>query len=199
MRVIAGSSGGVPLRTLDVEALRPVLDRVKESAFNILRGYLEDVRALDLFAGCGSLGIEALSRGARSCVFVEKNGQLADLIGENLEKCGLADRAEVMQADVLRLDSRQPPGDMAPASLCLCDPPYAMMEKAGGRKRLFSLLETITGSWLERNCILVLHHPPPGPEHWPTAVYDERDRRTYGRSTLTFFRAGGNQDTEAGD
>ena len=189
MRVIAGSSGGVPLRTLNVEGLRPMLDRVKESVFNILRGYLEDARVLDLFAGCGSLGIEALSRGASSCVFVEKNRRLADLIAENLQKCRLSDRTEIMQGDVLHLASRRPPRELTPASLCLCDPPYAMMDDEEGRKRLFSVLEAISGTWLEPHCLLMLHHPPPGPKEWPTDLFDARDSRTYGRSAITFFRA----------
>ena len=197
MRVIAGSAGGVPLRTLDVAGLRPMLDRVKESMFNILRGHLRDARVLDLFAGCGSLGIEALSRGATSCVFVERDRRLADLIGDNLEKCRLADRAEILQADVLKLGQRSATGNLTPASLCFADPPYAMMEEEAGRKRLFRLLENIVETWLEPDCILVLHHPPPGPEQWPTERFEERDRRTYGRSTLTFFRARADENTEA--
>ena len=189
MRVIAGSAGGVPLRTLDVEGLRPMLDRVKEALFNILRGHLQDATVLDLFSGSGSLGIEALSRGAESCRFVENDRRLADLIRSNLNKCNLAGRASVLEADVLELSSHPLPDDDPAASLCLADPPYSMMERRAGRQQLIDELEAIVGPWLRPDAVLVVHHPPPGPDSWPGNVFEERDRRTYGRSTLTFFRA----------
>ena len=85
MRVISGTARGTKLRTLDLEHLRPMLDRVKESLFNIIRDRIEGVRVLDLFSGVGSLGIEALSRGASRCIFLEQDPRLVRVLVQNLE------------------------------------------------------------------------------------------------------------------
>ena len=101
MRVITGSARGRRLRELEGTETRPTTDRVKESMFNILQFDVEGSRVLDLFAGTGQLGIEALSRGAAAAVFVEQRRDAAALIRENLKLTGLTDRARVVNGEAL--------------------------------------------------------------------------------------------------
>jgi 16S rRNA (guanine(966)-N(2))-methyltransferase RsmD len=102
MRIISGTSRGRKLVTPRNRSLRPTSDRVKESIFNILREEIEGSLVLDLFSGTGNLGIEALSRGARKVVFVEKAKHALGVIQRNLAGFGLADRSEVLPIDVNR-------------------------------------------------------------------------------------------------
>jgi len=102
MRVIAGSAKGRRLATLRTLALRPTPDRVREALFDILGDRIAGARVLDLFAGSGAVGLEALSRGARAIVFVEGHQPACRLIDKNLLACGLQDRARVWRADVLK-------------------------------------------------------------------------------------------------
>ncbi len=193
MRIIGGAAGGTPLRSLPVGSLRPMLDRVKEALFNILRGDLPGAQVLDLFSGSGALGLEALSRGAARCIFVERNARLAGLIRANAERCRLADRCELIVADVLDLPAREPPPTTAPASLVLADPPYAMVDRPESRAGLFHVLESLHGQWVAGGALLVLHHRPLEDEPWPPTRLAQTDRRVYGQSQLTFFHypAGG--------
>lgn len=120
MRVIAGSARGTKLVACEGRSVRPTLDRVKESVFSMLTGRIADARALDLFAGSGALGIEALSRGARSCVFVDKSRQHLDVAQQNIQKTRLAERASLVCADFAQyLRSAE-----GPFELVFLDPPY---------------------------------------------------------------------------
>jgi len=101
MRIIAGSLKGKKIKSLPGLATRPLLGRIKKSLFDILGDKVVDASFLDLYAGTGSVGIEALSRGARYVLFVEKEGRLTRLIRENLRMCKLEKRAEVFETDVL--------------------------------------------------------------------------------------------------
>ncbi len=187
MRIISGSARGTKLRSVDIEGLRPMLDRVKEALFNIVRNQLPASRVLDLFAGTGSLGLEALSRGAARCVFVEQDARLVRLITENAEKCHLADRCELVQADVLTLPGVAPPEGAVPADLVLVDPPYVMVEDPNERARLFGALEDLCGRWAGERALFVLHHSPLPYAIWPGDRLVETDQRIYGRSQLTFL------------
>ena len=102
--IIAGSLRGKKIKSLPGLATRPLLGRIKKSLFDILGDRVINASFLDLFAGTGSVGIEALSRGARHVVFVEKEPGLARLIRENLRKCELEKKAKVMETDVLNYD-----------------------------------------------------------------------------------------------
>ena len=102
MRIISGTSKGRRLVTPKNQGLRPTSDRVKESVFNILGEIVEEKVVLDLFAGTGNLGIEALSRGARRAIFVEKGRQAVRLIQRNLAQCGMDGRSEIIPKDVNR-------------------------------------------------------------------------------------------------
>ncbi len=99
MRVITGSARGCRLETLSGEATRPTAERVKEGLFSAIQFDLPGRRVLDLFAGSGQLGIEALSRGAQSCVFLDRSQQAAEIIRRNLQKCKLFPQAQVLTAD----------------------------------------------------------------------------------------------------
>lgn len=101
MRVIAGSARRIPLKTPEGMDTRPTQDRIKETLFNMLQYDLADCTFLDLFAGSGAIGIEALSRGAKSAVFVEQNARAAEIVRENLKVTRLDKQAVVMNCDAL--------------------------------------------------------------------------------------------------
>lgn len=117
MRVITGSARGRRLKTPENDAIRPTTDTVKEALFNILQFDIEGRRVLDLFAGTGQLGIECLSRGAASVVFVDRDREAIRIVKENLKACGLS--APVLQEDALRFLERGQTFD-----LIFVDPPY---------------------------------------------------------------------------
>lgn len=123
MRIISGTSKGRKLVTPRSQSLRPTSDRVKESIFNILQDDIVGKVVLDLFAGTGNLGIEALSRGAKKTIFVEKGRQALRLIQRNLTQFGLEERSEILPKDAIRaigiLKQRGESFD-----LILMDPPY---------------------------------------------------------------------------
>lgn len=99
MRVIGGSAKGRPLKSVPGDSTRPILDRVKTPLFDILRPNLADIEMLDLFGGSGAVGIEALSQGARHCVFLDTNARAIATIRANLESTELTDNAEVRHTD----------------------------------------------------------------------------------------------------
>lgn len=101
MRVIAGKARSLPLKTISGTDTRPTTDRIKETLFNMLQPYIADCRFLDLFAGSGSIGIEALSRGASYCVFVEQNRKASACIMDNLRFTRLLEDARIMTTDVM--------------------------------------------------------------------------------------------------
>ena len=151
MRIISGTSKGRRLTTLKSQAIRPTSDRVKESIFNILGGEVEGKVVLDLFAGTGTLGIEALSRGAKRVLFVEKGRQALKLIQRNLSQFGMKERSEILPKDVSRaigiLNQRGECFD-----LILMDPPYekGLIEK--------TLLKLHSHRIYQEDSILVIEH-----------------------------------------
>ena len=180
MRIITGSRRGRKLKTLPGDAVRPTPDRVKEALFNILQFDLEGRVFLDLFAGSGQIGLEALSRGAAHCTFVDKGREPVSVIRENLKKTRLEERAEVVQADYssyLKTCRRQ-------FDLILLDPPYAeiFLETA---LKIISEIDILTNSG-----IIVCERPfdKSLPEHIPGLVR-YRDYR-YGKAAVTIFRRG---------
>ena len=124
MRVVAGLAGGRRLQAPAGRKVRPTSERVREALFNALGSMeaVEGAAVIDLYAGSGALGIEALSRGAVSATFVDADSQAVRFIKENLRATGLAERGRVVQADVLRFLA-DPPAD--PYDVAFADPPYA--------------------------------------------------------------------------
>ena len=151
MRIISGSSKGRRLATRKSDAIRPTSDRVKESLFGILGDRVKERRVLDLFAGTGNLGIEALSRGARRAVFVEMGRQALPVIRRNLAECGMWDRSEIIPKDVIQaigvLKERSERFD-----LILVDPPYGkgMVQR--------TLLKLSSNPIYHDDSILVIQH-----------------------------------------
>src|SRR5579863_5236609 len=107
MRVVTGEAKGRKLKSPKTTGTRPIIDRVKTALFDILSSRVEDARFLDLFAGTGSVGIEALSRGAAQATFIEMNHKVLKLVRENLQITGLTDRAETVHADDLQVLTNQ--------------------------------------------------------------------------------------------
>lgn len=177
MRVIAGTARGRPLVVPRGTATRPITDRVKETLFGILGERVIDARVLDLYAGSGAVGIEALSRGATSCDFVEHDRRAVVAIRENLERAGVAERASVHAVDVLRHLERAA-GDRF--GLVFLDPPYE-------EHAILAPLERLVRH-LEPGAVVVVKH------HWRTPIPDSgglvqwRERR-FGETTLTFLAA----------
>jgi 16S rRNA (guanine966-N2)-methyltransferase len=195
VRIISGTARGTRLQSADTLVLRPMLDRVKESLFGILRDTVSGARVLDLFGGSGALGLEALSRGADTCVFVEREARLVELIARNAQKCKASERCEILPADVLDLPGREPTVTGLPATLVFVDPPYVLIDDPNRRAQLFGALEALVGTWMVEGAEVVLHHRPLPHAVWPTGWPPEHDKRIYGQSQLTFFDATrGNRD-----
>ncbi len=134
MRVITGSARGRKLKTLEGDSVRPTTDKVKESIFNIIQFDVEGARVLDMFCGCGQLGIEALSRGAEFVVFTDISRASISVTEENLEATGFRSSAKTVLGNSLDyLDRTSERYDIA-----LLDPPYraGLMEDAIERVRL---------------------------------------------------------------
>ncbi len=136
MRIIAGEFRSRVLASPPDDLTRPMPDRVKESVFQLLRGHCEGAPVLDLFAGTGNIGLEALSRGASEVVFVEKRREVAETLRENIDALRARDRCRVVVGDALG------PSALAacprPAHLVFADPPYPMMEDVRQRARVMS-------------------------------------------------------------
>jgi 16S rRNA (guanine966-N2)-methyltransferase len=177
MRIIAGRLKGRRLHTPAWDGLRPTSDRLRETLFNILADAVSGAYVLDGYAGTGAVGIEALSRGADGVVFVERDVRAADLIRENLARCGVADGYAIIRADITRVSH---PGGGRSFDLILLDPPYAdpglpgCLAKAAG--------------WLAAGGMLVLEHarrrlsPPAAAGLLRTRVVQSGD------SALSFYR-----------
>ncbi len=116
------------------DVTRPMTGRVKESIFNILRGWSEDAVVLDLFSGVGTMGLEAVSRGARHATLVERDRDVLECLERNIRALGVGDRAMAVQADALSpaVFARIP----APLTLVFVDPPYPLAEQASGKRRI---------------------------------------------------------------
>jgi 16S rRNA (guanine966-N2)-methyltransferase len=176
VRVIAGSARGIILRAPRDSATRPVTDRVKETLFAILGERVADARVLDLYAGSGALGIEALSRGAGHATFVERGREALAAIRGNLQRAGLTADASVHGGDVTRYLASGP-GE-APFDLAFLDPPYAERAILAPLERLVPLLSpeaSVVVKHFWRTEVL----PPDGLARW-------RERR-FGETALTFL------------
>ena len=133
MRIITGSKRGKKLSALEGEQVRPTTDRVKESLFTILQFQLEGRRFLDLFAGSGQIGLEALSRGAAQAVFVDLSRDSIRVVERNIKACGFQDSARVVRSGLLEQALPLAAGAMNPGGILVCEHPRdeALPEEAG--------------------------------------------------------------------
>lgn len=180
MRVISGKLKGRKLFALKGIDLRPTSDRVKEAIFDILQNSIEGQKVLDLFAGTGALGIEALSRGAKRAFFVEESLQSLTVLYKNLEACRLQEQAEVLsreaQAGIKILSKRGETFD-----LIFLDPPYG---KGLARKTL----QALSGeSILVPDALIVAEHSP-AEDLDAISLLERVDQRKYASTLVSFFR-----------
>lgn len=185
MRIVAGKFRGRALATPEHDGLRPTSDRVRESVFNILAHgipdfSLEGARVIDLFAGTGALGLEAISRGAAYCLFVEDQAEARALIRRNVEAFGLMGESRIFRRDATDLG---PAGRSDRYSLVFLDPPYG---KGLGEKALSGLA---SGNWLNPGAICVLEEREGTAVGLPEA-FTLLDARTYGDTEVRFLRFG---------
>jgi 16S rRNA (guanine966-N2)-methyltransferase len=181
-RVIAGEAGGRRLAVPDGRDTRPTSDRAREGLFatiTSIAGPLDGARVLDLYAGSGAVGLEALSRGAGHVLLVEQGARAVRVIRENIEAIGLP--GAVLVADrVERMLARGPGGDRY--DIVFADPPYALADAAV--RRVLDLLAG--GGWLAPGALVIVERATrSGPVSWPDGYTPDRDRR-YGEATFWY-------------
>lgn len=180
MRVISGLAKGVNLKTPDGMSTRPTTDRVKEAMFSIIQFEIPGARVLDLFGGTGQLGIEALSRGAKSAVFVDAQDSACKLIYENLKRTKLEKTGKVIRSDYLSyLKNTTEKFD-----IILLDPPYVevFLENALNLITEIDILQT--------NGIIVTERPVEKDLPWDFPGYSRSRDYKYGKTLLAIYRRG---------
>jgi 16S rRNA (guanine966-N2)-methyltransferase len=174
VRVVAGSLRGRPITAPEGDATRPTTDRAREAVFNALNslGAIEDANTLDLYAGSGALGIEAISRGAQRCTFVERDRRALEAIRSNVERLGISNRSSVLAGDVSTLLS-----GLRQMDLVLADPPYGFDDW----DRLLAAVEPC----LAPDALLVVESDR---EIEVGEVWEIVRSKRYGRAWVTFLR-----------
>ncbi len=189
MRIVGGRLGGRVLQGPKSQSIRPSSDRLRESLFNVLmHGYGDPVtsaRAIDLFAGTGALGLEAMSRGAAFALFIDDGAEARALIRQNVEALGLGGTTRVFRRNATRLGPVHP---VAKFSLAFLDPPY---RKGLAEQALASLRE---GNWLTADALIVVEEASDAGFRAPLG-FAELERRRYDDSDLVFLRSGENKGT----
>lgn len=182
MRIVGGELRGRALASPKSSAIRPTTDRTRESLFNILtHGYAQDLagaRVLELFAGTGAVGFEALSRGAASVLFVETSVEGRGLIRTNIEALGLQGRARIFRRDATHLGSA---GTIEPFGLLFADPPYG----TGAGEKAFEA--AAKGGWLIPGALSILEERADvEPECGP--AFEPLEERLFGDTRMHFYR-----------
>ena len=178
LKVCGGELRGRRIKAPPGLETRPTSAKVRQALFNILGARVDGARVCDLFAGAGALGIEALSRGAASCLFVELRRPVIRVIGQNLDELGLQERSRIIMADAAAPSARLLA--MGPFDLAFADPPY----KRGFVARLVRLAST--EGFLTPQGLMVVEHSPGEP---PAAEGVEIiDHRVYGQTELSLLR-----------
>lgn len=184
MRIVAGELRGRRIAEPPDRAIRPTPDRVREAVFNVLAhahpDQLDGTRALDLFAGTGAMGLEALSRGARFALFVDEAPAARALQRGNVEALGLTGRTKIWRRDATALGD----ATLAPFDVAFADPPY------GRRLSERAAASLLAGGWLAPGAVLVLEEEA---RHLPADLpgFSALERREFGRTAVGFFRFDG--------
>ncbi len=178
MRIVAGEFRGRRLHTPKGEGIRPTADRVREAMFSIIGSRLPDAMVLDLYAGTGALGLEAISRGAASAVFVDQNPAAIRLIRSNIQLCGAEGRSRIIQASVQRA-VRQLAGEALAFSLVFLDPPY-------GRGHVDSILPDLHRIADASTMVVAEHHAK---DILPSTCgkWVRTQERLYGDTAISFY------------
>jgi len=179
MRIIAGHYRGRRLETVSVKGIRPTSDRVRESVFNIISSRISGARILDIFAGTGALGLEALSRGARQATFLDASKDACELIQKNAERCGIQKNYEIICHDISRPLPEKIKAHRFP--LIFMDPPYGtrLLEKTFASGILNELLT-------QEGMIIAEHSIKEALPHLITGL-DIHDQRKYGKTLISFL------------
>ncbi len=187
MRIVGGRLRGRTLAGPKSQAIRPTADRLRESLFNILAHAYEDpitdARVLDLFAGTGALGLEAISRGAAYALFVDDGAEARALIRQNVEALALAAVTRIFRRDASRLGAAHP---LEPFDLVFCDPPY------GRGLAAQALASARAGGWLAPEALIVVEEAADAGFAAPEG-FEELERRRYDDSEFIFLRAASTQ------
>lgn len=182
MRIVAGEFRGRALASPKSSQIRPTSDRTRESLFNILAHshpkLIEGARVLDLFSGTGALGIEALSRGARFCLFVEQSTEGRGLLRENIDALGLEGRTKIFRRDATDLG---PAGNIGPFDLVFADPPYG---KGLGERALEC---AVREGWLAPGAILILEENAAAQPAFAQGI-EVVDTRAFGDTVIRILR-----------
>jgi 16S rRNA (guanine966-N2)-methyltransferase len=185
MRIVAGKFKGAGIEAPKGLATRPTSDKVRQALFNVLEHGapafdFEGARVLDLFAGSGALGLEALSRGARFALFIEEAAGARAAIRRNVEALGLTGATKIWRRDATKLGKA---GTLQPFDLVFCDPPY---RQGLGERALAAAVE---GGWVGEGAIAVLEEQAGTAIAWPPP-FQEIDRRRYGDTEIFLAKAG---------
>jgi 16S rRNA (guanine966-N2)-methyltransferase len=192
MRIIAGEFRGRRIEAPDTILTRPMLDRVRESLFGRLGERVVKATVLDLYAGSGSLGLEALSRAASRALFVERGRDALAALTANIEALGVGSRARVVRGDALseelwtpRAKREELPWEGG-CDIAFMDPPYPLVEDPRTRAEVLEAAQQLIDRHLKPGGVLVLHVPERGRE-WIRIARSEREERVYGSSALLYF------------
>jgi 16S rRNA (guanine966-N2)-methyltransferase len=197
LRIIAGEYRGRKLSPIRGHLIRPTADRIRESIFNILGVHTRDAVVLDLFAGTGALGLEALSRGAASTVFVDNNKMALSVVRKSIQMMGVDARTQIIRWDIgkdlncIRAERQIEPGGISTGqgepsltgfTLVFMDPPYNrdLVGKA--------LIHLSRSDALSEDAVLVVEHSPSEPISKDIPGYHVVDQRVYGRISVSFLR-----------
>ncbi len=179
MRIITGSARGVRLDTLEGNATRPTSERVKGAIFSSLQFLIEGRRVLDLFAGSGQMGLEALSRGASSCTFADASPEAIAIVKENAKKCGFFDRSRYLISDYRNVIRKAQEKGLY--DLIFIDPPYAS-DAAGD-----AVLRILEAGLADRGALFVLESGKPDPLATLPAGLTLRKAARYSVSYITIY------------
>lgn len=181
MRVVAGERKGMPLKASAGTTTRPTTDKVKESIFNMIGPFFEGGLAVDLFAGSGGLGLEALSRGVERAIFVEKDNKAYSILQENIAKCRYEDCTETFRVDAVRAVKALLKRDVVIDYLFM-DPPYH-------KKEYYDLVETLVqGGKLAQHAIIMCEHERDVklPDHY--GAFSCVRQEMYGTTIISIYR-----------
>ena len=178
MRVITGTAKGVRLKTPEGLLTRPTTERVKEAVFSMIQFEVEGARVLDLFAGTGQMGIEALSRGAVSAVFVDERRDACRLVEENIKRARVQDRSRVVQSDYLSFLSRKG----SDYDLIILDPPYAEVFLENSLKKISEI------DILSDRGIIICERPAEKQLDFEIPGLTRGKDYRYGKTWVTIFR-----------
>ncbi|OHB64599.1 MAG: hypothetical protein A2Y77_02815 [Planctomycetes bacterium RBG_13_62_9] len=199
MRIIAGTKRGMKLVSPTTDATRPITDRVKQSLFDVLQNYglLAGARVADLFCGVGSLGLEALSRGAAFVTFVEKNGEIVEILEKNIARAGFMEQSRVVRASAFRVGAPVGPARER-HDLIFVDPPYVATREVGSGSSLADLMLILPDQVAPRGIVVVRTHRS-------VTVLDEygpfraADRRQWGTMAVVLLQARADEQQASGD